>query len=523
MIAEVLANENDYQKSQETFRAIVLWLRGQESHQLTHHAIEEQLTLDLRELGRLLYQAHLNDRGLGNVGPSLVGSDGNERSYIRPTSRQQESVFGRVQIERVAYQAPSVASICPKDAQLNLPPELYSHGLRKRVAKEAAKSSYDEVLDALDDSTAAHVPKRQAEELAVRAAQDFDAFYETRSSSIEEEPLCEEQLLIMTSDHKGVVVRHEDLRPATKKAAQKAAPKKGEARPIRLKKGQKRNRKRMAMVASVYSIAPHVRSAEQICKKLGPLQEVEKSKKPKPTQKRVWASIEKSSSEVVKEIFDEAQTRDPKGEKKRLVLIDGEENQKKLFKEEALKRELEVVMILDIIHVLGYLWNAAYVFKAAGSLDAQEWVSERLLRILQGKSSQVAGGIRRSATKRGVEGNCRKAVDKCCDYMLKNKELMRYDEYLKAGYPIATGVIEGACRHLVKDRMDRTGARWSLLGAEAVLRLRALVVSGDFEEYWSFHMCCEYQTHHGHSFQAAPKHESGLASQAKPPHLRVVK
>ena len=90
----------------------------------------------------------------------------------------------------------------------------------------------------------------------------------------------------------------------------------------------------------------------------------------------------------------------------------------------------------------------------------------------------------------------RKPVDGCADYLLHYRPYLSYDEALAAGLPIATGVIEGACRHLVKDRMNITGARWSLEGGEAVLRLRALRSSGDFDDYWKFHEIREHERNH---------------------------
>ncbi len=116
--------------------------------------------------------------------------------------------------------------------------------------------------------------------------------------------------------------------------------------------------------------------------------------------------------------------------------------------------------------------------------------------ILEGKSSLVAAGMRRSATKRKLSSEERKSVDTCARYLLNNSAYLKYDEYLKLGLPIATGVIEGACRHLIKDRMDITGARWSLKGAEAVLRLRSLYISGDWHEYWRFHSQQEHRRNH---------------------------
>jgi len=151
-------------------------------------------------------------------------------------------------------------------------------------------------------------------------------------------------------------------------------------------------------------------------------------------------------------------------------------------------------------------------------------VSRRLLEILRGHSSRVAGGIRRSATLRGLSLVEREAADKCCGYLLKYGPYLRYDPCLAAGTPIATGVIEGACRHLVKDRMELTGARWSLAGAEAVLRLRALRTSGDFDEYWQFHEVREYERNHVAQYadgKVPAVKKSGI--HGPKPNLRIVK
>ena len=157
---------------------------------------------------------------------------------------------------------------------------------------------------------------------------------------------------------------------------------------------------------------------------------------------------------------------------------------------------VEIIIVLDIIHALGYLWEAAHVFHKVGSQEAQDWVDERFLAVLEGRAGYVAAGMRQSATKSGMSKEKRKAIDKCAGYLLNHKNLMRYNEYLAAGFPLASGVIEGVCRHLIKDRMDITGARWSLVGADAVLRLRALWASGDLDDYWEFHERQEAQRNH---------------------------
>ncbi len=143
-----------------------------------------------------------------------------------------------------------------------------------------------------------------------------------------------------------------------------------------------------------------------------------------------------------------------------------------------------------------YLWKAAHAFFSSGSQESEEWVAERLLKLLSGQASSVAGGIRRSATLRELSDTQRQPVDKCADYLLKYKDFLHYDKYLAQGLPICSGVIEGTCRHLINDRMDRTGARWSLKGAEAVLKLRSLYASGDLDDYWTFHERQEQQRNH---------------------------
>jgi hypothetical protein len=161
----------------------------------------------------------------------------------------------------------------------------------------------------------------------------------------------------------------------------------------------------------------------------------------------------------------------------------------------ARRHQIRLTIVLDIMHVANYLWSAALAFHEEASAGREQWVSERLLAVLHGRASQVAAGMRRSATLRQLSAAERDPVDDGADYLLDYKPYLQYHHYLTRGMPISTGVIEGACRHLLCDRMDG-GARWSLQGAEAVLRLRALRSSGDFDEYWQYHERQEYQRNH---------------------------
>lgn len=467
------------------------YLSSEESRDKTHSELEREVAPWIRELGRILLQAHLDTRSPGEASGPVRDSQGRERTEKREHSRTLATVFGAVEVHRVGYGAEGLDSLHPLDAELNLPPERYSHELRRRTAEEAAKASFDEAVASIGRNTGTKIPKRQLEQLVARAAEDFDAFYVQRT--IRAPPGGDEgSLMVLSFDGKGVVMRLEDLREVTRKAALKRKRKLNK----RLSKGEKRNAKRMATVATVYTVEPFVRTPEQVAGELAPIHKRDKSKRPRAKNKRVWASLEKEPEEVMEEAFQEALRRDPAAEKRWVALVDGDETQLRILNQLQPEHGLSLTVVLDVIHVAEYLWKAALVFNAEGSVELEDWVAERLLQVVRGRCSHVAAGIRRSATLRGLGPDKRKAADACADYLLKYAPYLRYDEYLAAGFPIATGVIEGACRHLVKDRMELTGARWSLAGAEAVLRLRALRASGDFDDYWHFHEAREYERNH---------------------------
>jgi hypothetical protein len=229
---------------------------------------------------------------------------------------------------------------------------------------------------------------------------------------------------------------------------------------------------------------------------MGLSSEEERSPRPKPTNKQVWASVDKEPEDVIGAIFGEALRRDPNRSRTWAMLVDGGEKQLEIILANIARYRPDVILILDFIHVLEYVWKAAHGLFGVGSQEAQAWVAAQALRILKGEASNVAIDMRREATRRQLTQKQREPVDKCANYSTKYLPTLEYDFYLSEGLPIATGVIEGACRHLIKDRMDLTGARWRLKSAEAVLRIRSLRSSGDFEEYWAFHRTQEHKRNH---------------------------
>lgn len=524
MPAHALAHQppaaDAYLSAYEQFHSIIRQLRAPHAQRMTHSDLENLLDTEGRELLRRLLQAHLDERSPGAVTEPVRGVDGEECTHQRTQTRQVETIFGEVALARQGYGGRGKASLHPLDGELNLPPERYSHTVRRRVAEAAAQHSYEEVVAALSQHTGAHVPRRQAEELVARAAQDFEAFYEAQRPSTAREVKASSDLLVMSTDGKGVPMRKQDLRAQTRAAAAARQPRLQHRR----SKGEKPHTKRLSTVAAVYTLAPWVRKPEEIVRELHPAA-APPSVRPRPEGKRVWASLQQPPEEVIRQAFEEATRRDPGHRKRWCALVDGNPTQLGLLLVGAEDYGVELTIILDLIHVLEYLWKAAWVLHREGDPQAEGWVSQHLEQILRGCSSVVAAGLRRSATLRGLQDQQRAPLDRCADYLLKYREFLRYDQYLEAGLPIATGVIEGACRHLVKDRMELTGARWGLAGAEAVLRLRSLRSSGDFEDYWQFHLKQEQQRHHAAHYAdgKVPTPNPELESKGKGSLLRLVK
>ena len=535
MEAQKLIELNPFLAADEGYASVKAMLSSASMLGAQHAEVERLLGEQGRELLRRLFEGHLELRGPGNVGPTLTDASGVVRTHRRVHERGLTSTFGPVRVVHMGYQLAKSNSLYPLDASLNLPRESYSHGMRLIVARQASKVSFDEVGRTVEHFTGVRIPHRQIEDLALRASVDFDAFYEERqrvgrvaanapTATATAAADATAPIVVVTADGKGVVMRPEHLRDATRKAAAARTHKMA----TRLSPGEKRGAKRMAEVASVYTIAPFPRTPEQIVRVTSTLDDVNGGAvRPRPEHKRVWASLEHEPTQVIAEAFREAESRDPAHARRWVALLDGNASQIDAVVSSARAVGVELTIVLDVVHVIEYLWSAVTAFEAQGTPAAEAWVSERLLRILQGKACDVVAGMRRSATLRGLKGAARKAVDRCAGYLQRHARSIRYDEYLAAGLPIATGVIEGACRYLVKDRMDITGARWSLCGGEAVLRLRALQASGDFEAYWEYHLRREHErnhlVHYPESKAPSARPTPPPARAARPSYLRVVR
>ena len=498
----VPAQDEAFAESGKCFSELEDWMASEDAAGLQHGELEEQLDARGRELLRRLFQDRLDlTAAQEERRHDVAGEDGVVRTRAeKGRGRPLVTKFGQVTVSRIAYRSPGLPNVHPADAALNLPEEKHSHGLRKLTAVEAARGSMADAQAAVTRATGVTIGKRQLEDMARRAAAHVEAFYAWRLVS----PAPEGWPLILTFDGKGIVMLPEALRPATAKAAASAETKLA----TRLSPGEKNGRKRMAEVAGVYDAAPAPRTPEEIIST--PAQKRKKKKKaqagkrkqkgrprePQARNKWLTASVTDDIPAVIAAAFDEAERRDPGHQREWVVLIDGNNTQIEAVTAEAARRGVTVTIVIDFIHVLEYIWKAAWSFFDKGEPASEEWVADQARKILHGKARQVAAGIRRRTTAYGYSGPERAGADECARYLDNKQEYLGYATALEKGWPVATGIIEGACRHLVKDRMDITGARWGLEGAEAILKLRALIANGDFEEYWRFHLRREHERIH---------------------------
>jgi hypothetical protein len=459
--------------------------------------VERLVTERGREVMLRLLQAHIVVRCAQEPVNRVIGADGAERTHLRVARmRELDTTLGTVYVTRTVHHGRHISALHPVDADLNLPFTRYSLELERASVLAAIDLSYEDSVDLVGRTTGTKLAKRPIETIMARSACDAAGFYNRRrgmGAGLDVD--C--PLQILTFDQKGVVVREEDLSPETLRI-RKALPRR--MRAIHNRNGKKNwvGRKRMAIVSAVYNIDPDRRSAEDFVRGLRRLQPVPTTspREVRPQRKWVAASLSREPQEVVDEAFAEAKSRDPHQQKTWIVLVDGDPKLRRWVSDAARRHQVRVIVALDIIHALQHLWKAGQDLFGRDDQAVERWALPRLQRILEGDVSAVVAGMTRSATIRGLTRSRRANIDRTARYFLARKTMMRYDELLRIGAPIATGVIEGTCKHLINDRLDRCGARWSIRGAEAVLTLRAIAKNGDFDDYWAFHEDQEHKRNH---------------------------
>jgi hypothetical protein len=460
------------------------------------HEVEKGVFERMLKLGRQLFSGFFNAQGDGDVGEHLDLPGGIRVKRLKVQQRTYRSLFGNFTLIRAVYgsREGQMISCVPLDTRLQLPEEEYSYPLQEMTQHLTTEVSYSTAQSLLDKFLQLNVTVDSMERINQHAGDVVPAFRAAQAMPLAS---TEASLLVVTADGKGVPIRH--ARDAARISDQKP------------KAGPKPDRKRMAVVGAVYTIEPYVRKPSDILEALfcepNQVLNKDKRKRPSPRNKQVVAHLTRQAGEVelnatectFEWLSQQVRARgqnhrvlqsllpNPKStpsNKVCLAMMDGQEslwNKVKQLKKAHPDREW--VEILDLMHVNSYLWDAACAFHPGDNKQQLIFMKDRVLRILEGTIDTVISGIKQMATKKHLNKSLQAVVVKVCRYFMNNQHRMKYNEYLAAGYPIATGVIEGACRHFVKDRMERAGMRWSVYGAQAMLNLRSVNLNGNLDEF----------------------------------------
>jgi hypothetical protein len=465
------------------FWTLVERLKSAADQQRPIHHVEETLFRQLLLMGHSLLGAFLASSGDGDVGPTLTlpGERPSDLPRVWPKldelrSRPYLSIFGEISITRACY-GPGRVEAAPLDARLHLPQRQYSYLFQQWLGAFVIDDAHAEAIKKLETILGLGMSVKASEDLNREQASSVEPFQNHRATP---DPAEEGPILVVTADCKGVPLVKSALGPEAAPAAPLPT-----AANSRRGKGQKANKKRMAAVGAVYTIKPFVRTPDEVIDEV--MRKEAAQRRPQPTHKRVRADLLVGKVALFLWLADEVIRRRPQGSKPLVFLSDGEralhDRQGEFLPEDA-------ICILDLFHVMERLWKAAWCFfdEASQKREAQQWVEKYLRMLLEGKVRYVISGLNQMKTKRELKGARLKTIKEVTGYFQRNRDRMKYDEYLAKGYPIGSGVVEGACRHLVKDRLERTGMRWRPEGAQAMLDLRATYLNDEWVLFWAYHI-----------------------------------
>jgi hypothetical protein len=468
------------------------------------HEVEEDLFKQLLHRGHQAITLLFVHYGQCDVGETVLMEDKSQLKRLpEPHGREYLSVFGLVELERYVYgsrEGQKVAYV-PLDARLELPRHKFSYLLQNWNQALASEMPYIKVNDTLSHILNLSVPVSSLE----RTNQNLNKYTETywdNQAGIEAAEAG--QIIVGSADGKGVVIRKSLEEKEEYLLQEENTPK-----PACIESGTSRKqsgKKKMAILGAVYTVASNTRTPEEVLRSLFlPPDEVspyaDQPARPKPLHKHVRASMHRDAADTLqparKEIFDwlgqEYGERNPEGKNPNVLLMDGENKLWDMGK--GLNVEGEIIEILDIIHACSYVWKAVQALHPKNSIAKNiPLVKEQIRHILEGNTSRVIRSFRWQATHRGITGDGLEKISTACAYMEKNRERMHYHDYLASGYPIASGVIEGACRNVVVDRMECSGMRWVMDGAKSMLNIRCIHLNGDWEDFICFYIQKEQES-----------------------------
>jgi hypothetical protein len=450
-------------EGEQQYRALLAYVTGAESRTASAYEAELRVFRSVLALGRTLLRLFFEQRAAERpVGPVV----GTELAYHDRRPVTYLSVFGKVVFRRHAFTAPGQAVVCPLDAELSLPDRCYSELLREWSGFGSADGSYREAAAILERILGWPLSVQALETTAREDAVDVAAFYE-RPVEVETPVAEAATILVAQADGKGVPL----VQPLPTE------------RPVRRGKGAPPQRLREAVVTALYTIAPYTRTPEDVVAAL--LREAERpaaDQRPRPVAKELRATLDGKTVAMTR-LAQRVQQRLGSQIADRVALTDGAP---------ALQDQLRAALpdfplVLDVIHAVEYLWKAANALLGERDPERTAWVRGHLLTLLHGRTDQVIAALEDTAATRPLSAAQHQVIATTLGYYRRNAPYMRYDQYLARGWPIGTGVVEGACGHLVKDRLQQAGMRWTKDGAHAILDLRAVRLADRWDAYWLFH------------------------------------
>ncbi len=412
------------------------------------------------------------------IGKEIEDKEGKKYKRHDKVTREYFSIFGKIKVERTRYWRKGESLIIALDSQCNLPKRSYSYYLQDIMNSLSITGTFTGAKEKMKKFFNLDIYERAYEDLSQESISEYERYYEEKTVPEEK---AEGEIQVLSFDGKGV--------PMIKKEAAKIKGRQG--------KGEKRQKKKEALVGTSYTVDKKLRTAKEIAINLiypERKEEIENKKREYPRAKNIlgihpfgrrMASLRKAKQEVIEEMGNDAMRRNKGNKRPTVVLLDGMPYLYKLVKK-GLNEIKEYEVILDIIHVVEYLYLASHSIYKENSNESRKYVYNQLLSILEGKVGRVIGGMKQIITKRKLTGSQEKAINKAITYLTNHKRFMKYDEYLSKGYPIGTGVVESACKQVVKSRMEGSGMRWSLDGAEGMLLLRSIEKSNDWDSYNDF-------------------------------------
>ena len=468
----ILSPAKPFDKAFQAFEELIRMVCQAQHEDRRIDLLERDVFSLLLRLGFELLESYIERCGDGDLGESLPKDDHTVRRSEQPHERRYVSIFGEHRFPRYVYARREGQKIerMPVDERLGLPESEFSYVLQDWLQRFCIKESFGESCTSLETLLGLRVSVRSAEQMNQHVAESSESF---RLQQSPPDPNEEGELLVYSNDCKGVPMR----RPLEERVR----------RGPRRVKGEKANKKQMACVGAGFSVAPFVRTPDDILDEV--FRKESAADRPQPQNKRLWAEMTtvhegeplSGKTRVFAQQMLDLYTRDPQRHKTVICLMDGE----KSLRAEQHEWLPRAIGVLDIWHVLERVWLVAHCFHAEGSKDAAKFVEDRLRALLEGQVGYVIGYFRRLLTSgpKRLSAAQRRAIHGAATYFENNREYMKYDEYLAAGYPIGSGVAEGACRHVVKDRLELTGMRWTVTGAQSLLHLRAIYINDDWESF----------------------------------------